>query len=136
MESSTELRDVITRWFDAVTKGDTSWVDQHVSTAQGARLIGTDPSEWLAGAQVAEFLRKEAAGIGGGATLTLESVEAYQEGTVGWGVARPKISFAGGQTLVPRWGAVFHQEDGVWKLVQLHASVGIGNDEVGFESRI
>jgi hypothetical protein len=30
----------------------------------------------------------------------------------------------------PRWSAVFHREDEVWKLVQLHASVGISNEQL------
>lgn len=33
----------------------------------------------------------------------------------------------------PRWSAVFHLEVGVWKFVQTHASVGVLNQDVGWE---
>ena len=54
--------------------------------------------------------------------------EAFREGTVGWGVARPTLTLPAGKAISPRWSAVFHQEDGEWKLVQLHASVGVPNE--------
>jgi hypothetical protein len=44
-------------------------------------------------------------------------------------------SLPNGKSFSPRWSAVFHQEGGEWKLVQmhaseLHASVGIPNEEL------
>ena len=62
-------------------------------------------------------------------TITQGETEAFEEGSVGWGVTRPTITLPNGVTFSPRWSAVFHQEDGVWKLVQLHASIGQGNEE-------
>ncbi len=35
-----------------------------------------------------------------------------------------------GKKASPRWGDVFHREDGQGKLVQLHASIGVGNEEL------
>lgn len=130
MEPSAELRGIIVGWFEAVSNGDASWVDRHVSHQAGVRLIGTDPNEWLQGERVAEFLKGEVQAIGGGVNISPGETEAYREGTVGWGVTRPTISLPNGQTFSPRWGAVFHQEDGEWKLVHLHASVGVSNEEL------
>ena len=47
-----------------------------------------------------------------------------------WGRARPTITLPNGQSFSPRWGAVLHREDGAWKIVQLHASVGVSNEEL------
>jgi hypothetical protein len=94
------------------------------------RLVGTDPEEWLAGEQVATFLKQEAAALGGRITISVNDVEAYREGTVGWGMARPTMTLPDGTQFSPRWGGVFHQEDGEWKAVQVHASVGAPNEEV------
>ena len=68
--------------------------------------------------------------MGGNVTADPGEPEAYVEGTVGWGMPRPTLTLPNGKTLTPRWGAVFHQEDGQWKLVQLHASVGIPNEQL------
>jgi ketosteroid isomerase-like protein len=130
MEPSPELRSIIAGWFAAVANGDATWVDRYVSRQAGVRLVCTDPSEWLAAEQVAEMLRAEALAMGGQVKVTLDATEAFCEGTVGWGVARPTITLPNGRDFTPRWSAVFHQEGGEWKLVQLHASVGVPNEDL------
>lgn len=97
------------------------------------RLIGSDPTEWLqGGAAVAAFLRGEAQGSGGAATFTPADVEAYEEGSVGWAAAKITIRLPDGRSVSPRWTAVFHREDDIWKFVQTHASIGITNEDVGW----
>jgi hypothetical protein len=130
MQVSTELCNIIAGWFESVGKGDPSWADHHISRKDGVRLVGTDPSEMLEGEKVAEFLREEVKAMGGVVKVSLGEVEAYQEGSVGWGLARPTLTLPNGTQVSPRWSAVFHQEDGAWKLVQLHASVGISNEQL------
>ncbi|GAB4450915.1 MAG: hypothetical protein OHK0015_56110 [Chloroflexi bacterium OHK40] len=49
MQASTDLRNIITGWFESVGKGDPSWTERHVSLNNGVRLVGTDPSEVLEG---------------------------------------------------------------------------------------
>jgi adenylate cyclase len=135
MQASAELRNIINAWFESVANGDISWADRHISRQAGVRLVGTDPTEWVAGEQVAEFLKDEVQAMGGVVQVSLGETEAYQEGSVGWGVARPTLTLPHGKQFSPRWSAVFHQENGEWKLVQLHASVGIPNEELlGMES--
>ena len=128
MQASSELRTIIDSWFEAVAAGDTSWVERHASGRAGVRLVGTDPREWLEGPKVAEFLREEVQALGGVVQVARGETEAYREGSVGWGVAHPLLTLPNGQQIAPRWSAVFHQEGGEWKLVQLHASVGIANE--------
>lgn len=130
MQASNELRDIINAWFESVASGDISWTDRHISGNAGARLVGTDPNEWLAGEKVSEFLKEEVKSLGGLVKVELGETEAHEEGTVGWGVARPILTLPNGQQISPRWSAVFHHESGEWKLVQLHASVGVSNEEL------
>jgi len=131
MQASTELRNIIAGWFESVAKGDLSWADRHISRSDGVRLVlvGTDYIEFLKDEKVAEFLKEEVKEMGGVVTVSLGEIEAYQEGSVGWGLACPTITLPGGQQYSLRWSAVFHQEDGEWKLVQLHASVIIPNQQ-------
>ena len=127
MEPSPEIRDIILGWFEAAQRGDAAWRDRHVS--RRARIVGTDPNEWLEGDEAYEFLKNEAEGIGGKISVTVPEAEGFREGSVGWGLARPIISLPDGNQVSPRWSAVFHQEDGQWRLVQLHASIAISNEE-------
>ena len=129
MDASAELREIIAGWFRAVEAGDTAWRDRHVSRHPDLRIVGTDPAEWLSGEAAYAFLREEAATVGGRVKVTLRDVEAFAEGPVGWGVARPVIALPDGSSVSPRWSAVFRREDGAWRLVQLHASIGVGNAE-------
>jgi ketosteroid isomerase-like protein len=136
MDRSTELEQLVARWFEAASRGDADMVDVHVSLDPRARLIGSDTSEWLAGgATIAEFLRGEVTGAAGRARFEPEGTEAFEEGTVGWATTRLTITLPGGQTVRPRWSAVFHREDGTWRFVQTHASIGIGNVEAGWTYR-
>ena len=132
MERSPELRDLVLAWCEAVSRGDTSLVDKHVSREAAARLIGSDPGEWLAGEQVVEFLRNEVQKYGGNVMSSPSETEAFSEGTVGWAATRLTITLPDGKTVSPRWSAVFHQEDDEWKFVQAHASIAMPNEEAGW----
>jgi ketosteroid isomerase-like protein len=129
MEPAPDLRQVISEWFEAAAKGDTSWRDRHVSRQAALRIVGTDPDEWLQGEPAYQFLKNEAETVGGRATVKVLEVEAYRQGDIGWGLALPEITLGSGQQVKPRWSAVFIRENDEWKVIQLHASVGIGNVE-------
>jgi ketosteroid isomerase-like protein len=127
MEQSTEIRDIITSWFDAVGQGDPAWLDRYLSPK--VLVVGTDPNEWLDFEQASTLLKSEVQEFG---TLQLKismnRAEGFREGSVGWGIAHPTITFPNGKSFSPRWAAVFHQEDGQWKAVQIHASLGVTNE--------
>ena len=58
------------------------------------------------------------------------SPKATQRADIGWGAAAFTISLPDDLQVSPRWSAVFHRENGEWKAVQIHASVGITNDQL------
>ena len=133
MDSSPELEQLVVAWFESASRGDASLVATHTSPSDGARLIGSAPGEVFRGGDaVAHFLRGEVEGAGGKASFAPSDVEAFSEGTVGWATANVTISLPDGKHVSPRWSAVCHQEDGVWKFVQTHASIGIPNEDVGW----
>jgi ketosteroid isomerase-like protein len=133
MESSRQIEQLVADWFAAATTGDASLVRAHVSPGEATRLIGSDPDEvYRGGAAVAEFLTGEVEGAGGQATFEPNAIEAFSEGTVGWATALVTITMPDGKHVSPRWSAVFHQEDGLWKFVQTHASIAVRNDQIGW----
>jgi hypothetical protein len=60
---------------------------------------------------------------------SLDDVDAFREGGVGWAAGRGWFDVEGRRVPV-RMTAVLHQEDGDWKIVQTHASIGVPNDRM------
>jgi SnoaL-like domain len=54
----------------------------------------------------------------------------YEEGSLGWVVDEPTFFFPDGSAMQTRLTAVLHREDGTWKLLHMHVSVGVPDDEV------
>ena len=133
MHRSPEIEALVARWFDAATRGDASRVDALVSPDPGTCLIGSEPEEWLRGGPaVADLLKGEVAGAGGKASFSPEDTEAYEAGTVAWASSRLTITLPDGRHVSPRWSSVWHREGEDWRFVQTHASIGVGNEDVGW----
>jgi adenylate cyclase len=56
--------------------------------------------------------------------VTPGDLRAFECGEVGWVVDRPTFRLAGGQQFDTRITLVLHREDGTWRIVHSHASVG------------
>jgi ketosteroid isomerase-like protein len=133
MQRSPDIESLVQSWFEAANRGDPSIVRAHVSPGEGTRLIGSDATEvFKGGAAITMFLSVEIEGAAGRAQFVARDVEAFEEGTVGWASARLKITMKDGRSVTPRWTAVFHREEGVWKFVQTHVSIGVSNEAVGW----
>lgn len=129
MQPDSSLRSVISGWFESIVNADSSWRDRHVSRDPDLRIVGTDPAEWLKGEPAYAFLKAEAEAVGGQVKIDVGDVEAFSQSDVGWGVARPMIELPDGKRVTPRWSAVFRRENGIWMMIQLHASIAVGNNE-------
>lgn len=130
MERSTELRDRVLDGFEAFSSGDASLVDRDTSRLEAVRLIGTDPEEWFEGERAAEVLKQEVQDTAGIEEISPEDLDAFVEGTVGWVSGRILWILGDGREIPTRWTAVYHREDGEWKMVQAHTSVGVPNEEL------
>jgi len=54
----------------------------------------------------------------------------YSEGSVGWVADRARFVLGDGSEIPFRFTAVFRREDGAWRMVQAHASLGVPNADV------
>jgi hypothetical protein len=50
---------------------------------------------------------------------------AFECGDIGWVVDRPTIELAGGGRFETRLTFVLHRQDGAWRIVHAHTSVGV-----------
>ena len=135
MERSDEVRDLTLRLYEAESTGDLAFIERHCSRQEGAVYVGSDPNDWWEGLEVfVEALRAESEAIAeaiGGMQIVAGQLQAYREGSVGWSVDRDALFRLPDGTEVPfRNTYVFVQEDGEWKLIHGHTSIGVSNEEV------
>jgi hypothetical protein len=130
MEPSSELGEVVRESFAAVSRGDLGSFAAHVSRQAGTHALGTDPGEWWP--DRAGLLNGAAEAVAAGAAFVAGEVLAWHEGSVGWAVApEATIRLADGGAVGFRFTGVYRREDGTWRLVQGHWSVGVPNAEAG-----
>jgi SnoaL-like domain len=135
MEQSEELRDLTLRLYEAEATGDIAFIERHFSRQEGAVYIGSDPNEWWEGLEAfVEAMRSQSEAIAeaiGGMQIVAGQLQAYREGSVGWSVDRDALFRLPDGTEIPfRNTYVFVQEDGAWKLIHGHTSIGVSNEEV------
>jgi hypothetical protein len=133
LKRSAELRELCMALSEAHSRADAPFIERHVSRQEGVLSIGSDPKEWIEGEQVLEAfkeaLQDEEVRSSPSEDDFVRELNAFVEGTVGWASSRFSWTRKDGREILMRWSAVFHQEDGEWKLVQAHASVGVPNEE-------
>jgi len=129
MNPSVELKNIMLRLYECESSRDVSMLEHLVSHREDVLTIGTDPSEWWTGYDTIErVFRAQTQEMG--AQIKAGELSAFVEGTVGWASDKAKILLPNGQEIPVRVTTVFHNEDGEWKIVQHHVSVGVPNSEV------
>ena len=129
MERSAELEALLMGFMEAHAKRDSAFIEKTISTREGLLFIGTDPNEWWAGYEtVARAIPAE--GEAAGITVVPGDPVAYAEGTVGWAADQSRFQLPDGTEVPCRVTWVFHKENGEWKIVQLHVSIGVPNEDV------
>ncbi len=126
MQLSTEVRDAMLRFYDRLSASDVGSFDELVSQESATLIIGTAPGEWVTERERMRFgFETEGFRIEAG-----EDPAGYEEGSLCWFVDEPTFFFPDGSSMDTRLTAVMHQEDGRWKLVHMHVSVGVPDEEV------
>ena len=120
MEPSVELRELTKQLAQAVGAGDVAFLARHTSRQPGVAFLGTDPDEWwtdLAG------LRRALEGqVAAGVEVVPGEPVAYQAGD-------RALRFRIGEREQPfRMSMVYRREEGVWRMVHFHSSLGVPND--------
>lgn len=128
MERSEEIRRVVGRWLDGIGTGDIGAVLARLTSDPGGLVIGTDPNEWWT--TEARALMTAQFETSGGFPVTVEEIDAWEEGSCGWAAAKAKVQWAG-VTHESRLTCVLHLEQGEWKIVQAHMSLPQTNESVG-----
>jgi hypothetical protein len=128
VERSDEVRAGILRFYERFSRGDPDAFAAGLATVDGVSVIGTAPEEGHADRD--DWIAAYRDGIAAaGLRLEGDDPRGYEEGSVGWGVDRPRFVLPDGSTLPTRLTAVLRREGGDWKVVHLHFSVGVPDEE-------
>lgn len=130
MQPSPEIREAALQATREQLAGNLAALYTVLSQESGFLSIGTAPGEWFTSAAAQEQASSAATASGGSPPLENLEIEAYQEGTVEWGSQRASLRLPNGVALSFRSTFVVHQEGGHWKVVQIHSSVGIPDDQI------
>jgi len=129
-ERSAEIEQVLRITFDALARSDVDEIGRRTSRDPCVVAIGSDPGESVEGyEQYMQLFRESTPDSELGVTAGLDDVQAFEEGSVGWATGRGYFELERNRVPV-RFTAVLHQEDGQWKAVQAHASIGVPNDRM------
>lgn len=126
MDPSIEVREAVLDFYGAISAKQVARFDDIVSSHPATLVIGTSPGEWVTERDRLRY-GFEAEG------LTLEAgprPAGWAEGSVGWFTDEPRYLFPDGSAMRTRLTAVVRREDGRWKIVHMHWSVGVPDDEV------
>jgi hypothetical protein len=126
MEESTEVRDAVLAFYEGVTAKAVERFDDIVSGHPSTLVIGTAPGEWVTERPRLRFgFEAEGLSLEPGPRPT-----GHREGTMGWYVDEPWFGFPSGGGMRTRLTGVLRQEEGRWKIVHLHFSVGVPDEDV------
>lgn len=125
MRESMDVRNSMLRFYDRLSASDVGSFEELVSSGPATLIIGTAPGEI-----VTERDRMRFGFETEGFRIEPGDPTGYEEGSVGWLVDEPTFIFPNGSPMKTRLTAVMRREDDRWKLVHMHVSVGVPDDEV------
>lgn len=130
------VRAVIERSMKAFQSGDLETIDALSSDRPGCITIGTDPDEWWDKPAAMAWIR-EAMSNPGAISVDDSPVRAepgdytvHVHGDVAWTEGRGKLVNDQGDECAVRNTGVFVREDGGWRCVQSHGSIGVPNQDI------
>lgn len=128
MQRSQAVREGILNFYTRFSAGDPGAFEAGLATGAGVSVIGSGPGEghttredWVATyrSAIAEM----------GLKLRGDDPVGFEQGTFGYGTDTPSFVRPDGSTLPTRLTAVLSKDDGEWKVVHLHFSVGVPDED-------
>jgi SnoaL-like domain len=128
MQRSPDLVAVVRRIYELLTTGDADAFDSLITSTEALTFLGTDPTEWYTDRSlVLDLVRSQA---GAGVTARPGDIQAFEEGDAGWASDKGAFVLPDGSEVPFRLTVGCLREGGEWRLVQVHTSIAIANEEV------
>jgi hypothetical protein len=129
VRESDAVRNALRRFYARFSAHDPAGFADIIATGEGVSVIGSAPDEghgdrdsWVAA--YSQFIPQLGMRLEGGS-----DPRGWAEGSVGFAVDRPRFVMPDGSFVPTRLTGVLHEEAGEWKVVHLHFSVGVPDEE-------
>jgi len=123
-----EIRKLLNEMIEAQNSGDAPRLRTMLSERPDVVHIGTDAAEWWTSGQVVGAVA--AVGSGDDVRAVADDIDVHVQGDIAWVEGRGRFTRADGAERPVRMTGVLVREDGRWKVVQSHASIGVPNEDI------
>ena len=123
-----DAHQTVKAYFDTLITGDTDRLIDMMSLADHYVKIGTEPDEHIEGGENARDYFQQIVANAADIEIEYEHLDIQERGAVAWFYTRQiwRLKWLGKpEELVVRLTGVLEKENGAWKFVQIHASVGV-----------
>lgn len=123
-----DAHQTVKAYFDALIVGDTDRLIKMMSLADHYVKIGTEPEEHIEGGENARDYYQRIIPNAADIAIEYEHLDVQGREDVAWFYTRQiwRLQWLGvPEELAVRLTGVLEKEDGTWKFVQIHASIGV-----------
>ena len=120
--------ETVADYFDALTAGDADRLVQLIAFVPHFRKIGTDEGEHVEGGEMAAAYYRHHAESTEDFRLRIDHLDVQERDCVAWFYTHQtwRLLWQGTrEQLAIRMTGVLEREEGVWRFVQIHASLGV-----------
>jgi hypothetical protein len=129
VEKSPELEAVFKRTWRLWAEGSLNALANMVSSGPGVLFVLPDDANWIAGSDDLTRVLAERSNRMGIERVEFDRVQAHEVGDFGWAAGVVTIVRSSGESETVRSTTSYVIEDGVWKVVQIHTSLGFSDEE-------
>jgi ketosteroid isomerase-like protein len=131
IRNSSDAYQTVTAYFDALVAGDVDRLVEMMSCAESYVKIGTDADEVVEGGNNALEYYRHLAECAEDFCIVFDRLDVQERGCIAWFYTRQRwrLKWCGvREELAMRLTGVLEKENGRWRFVQIHASVGMPVD--------
>lgn len=129
MERSPEVEQLAVAWLAGMKAGDPVAVASIFVAHEATTVIGNGADQWFTGDRYTRMRLDQSLGENGGIPFEPGSPVGWAAGDTGWFADQVTIVFPA-KTIPLRMTGVAAREAGTWKLVQLHVSAAVSDEDL------
>jgi ketosteroid isomerase-like protein len=129
MNRSPQVEQLAVAWLAGMKAGDAAAVAALFVEDEATTVIGNGADQWFTGDAYTRQRLDDSLGTHGGIPFEPDSPVGWAAGETGWFAGQVRIVFPA--TTIPlRMTGVAVRQDGTWRLVQLHVSAAVSDEDL------
>jgi hypothetical protein len=129
MDRSPEVEHLAIAWLASMKAGDTVAVASLFVASEATTVIGNGADQWFTGDAYTRKRLDNSIGENGGIPFEPGSPIGWAQGDTGWFADQVTVVFPA-KTIPLRMTGVALRQDGMWRLVQLHVSAAVSDEDL------